>query len=116
MWVRGLKQEKKEPEKPKEEVAPRVGAWIETFVTLTYDDEHIPSHPVWVRGLKPHQTCLCFAAYTVAPRVGAWIETQTHTSSWPLAQSHPVWVRGLKQAARLTLVTMERRTPCGCVD
>ena len=32
-------------------VAPRVGAWIETF--KQYDEPlRLTSHPVWVRGLK----------------------------------------------------------------
>ena len=34
------------------EVTPCMGVWIETFVTLTYDELHLPSHPVWVCGLK----------------------------------------------------------------
>ena len=32
-------------------VAPRVGAWIETFLILV-SALVITSHPVWVRGLK----------------------------------------------------------------
>ena len=34
------------------DVAPRVGAWIETFTRLS-KEENSESHPVWVRGLKP---------------------------------------------------------------
>ena len=57
------------------QVAPRVGAWIET----TTDPQKLASyksHPVWVRGLKqrPYQTLA--RALRVAPRVGAWIETR----------------------------------------
>ena len=57
-------------------VAPRVGAWIETggrFGALGVR----ASHPVWVRGLKPLPSC-----------------TQVDK-----ALSHPVWVRGLKLGA-----------------
>ena len=52
MWVRGLKQLTREQEELVKQVAPRVGAWIET-----------------VNQLAKSFTSL------VAPRVGAWIET-----------------------------------------
>ena len=54
-------------------VAPRVGAWIETVVTLKL-----------------------FVNQLVAPRVGAWIETWRNARRWARSLSHPVWVRGLK--------------------
>ena len=55
-------------------VAPRVGAWIETG----YSPSSTPrwtSHPVWVRGLKPVKHAAKLVVAHVAPRVGAWIET-----------------------------------------
>ena len=54
-------------------VAPRVGAWIETFVIgePQLDEE-------------------------VAPRVGAWIETISEVITTANTASHPEWVRGLK--------------------
>ena len=56
-------------------VAPRVGAWIETL----------------------DQAMIFTAIYIVAPRVGAWIETQPQTASTQtVPESHLVWVRGLK--------------------
>ena len=56
------------------DVAPRVGAWIET-----------------VKSRKEH------LRLDVAPRVGAWIETAVKWADRDiLLQSHPVWVRGLK--------------------
>ena len=54
-------------------VAPRVGAWIETF------------HP---------QRAVHIGA--VAPRVGAWIETGGDTSAMVGDESRPAWARGLK--------------------
>ena len=54
-------------------VAPRVGAWIET-TTEGVSFFSRSSHPVWVRGLKQ----------------------QRRGSHQHHAQSHPVWVRGLK--------------------
>ncbi len=56
------------------DVAPRVGAWIETL-SLIFCTCFFESHPAWVRGLKRnwlYQTCI-------------------HN------KSHPAWVRGLKQ-------------------
>ena len=55
-------------------VAPRVGAWIETYEDRT-----------------------TFDTQEVAPRVGAWIETElTDAEQREFIMSHPVWVRGLK--------------------
>ena len=52
VWVRGLKQGKDMKLTIKQEVAPRVGAWIETWLSFNKA-----------------------RSYCVAPRVGAWIET-----------------------------------------
>ena len=93
-WARGLKQ-LNQSSLQISCVAPRVGAWIETWAQefariqarsrpawargLKHDDAHngLParlSRPAWARGLK-----LAFyiarADGFVAPRVGAWIET-----------------------------------------
>ena len=57
-----------------ETVAPRVGAWIETYLT-TNPAYMIWSHPVWVRGLKRIAMLIHYCVIAVAPRVGAWIET-----------------------------------------
>ena len=55
------------------EVAPRVGAWIETNARK---GKHQPgaSRPAWARGLKRRGRRLV-GRFLVAPRVGAWIET-----------------------------------------
>ena len=55
-------------------VAPRVGAWIET-VSRAGTRLTEWSHPVWVRGLKHATSFTAMIAAPVAPRVGAWIET-----------------------------------------
>ena len=73
MWVRGLKHVQPVAERTLQGVAPRVGAWIETFIYQQYKDFR-QSHPVWVRGLKP--------------RYYRWVQSDEG--------SHPVWVRGLK--------------------
>ena len=57
-----------------EEVAPRVGAWIETRL-IRHHVSREESHPVWVRGLKPVIVRQDLEDRPVAPRVGAWIET-----------------------------------------
>ena len=56
------------------EVAPYVGAWIETSMS-TNDPVQAASHPTWVRGLK-HKSKFIGGSD---------------------ATSHPTWVRGLKQ-------------------
>jgi len=76
-------------------VAPRRGAWIETIPPARIIPATTMSHPAGVRGLKP-----------AGPR--KLIRD---------VQSHPAGVRGLKQ---LLLLHRDRdcagRTPQGCVD
>ena len=89
------------------QVAPRVGAWIETLRCMVYKIPP-PSHPVWVRGLKPLKTVFYLQPCKVAPRVGAWIETKMYYfKSLYYNKSHPVWVRGLKQLVSLTMPPWE---------
>ena len=73
MWVRGLKQVGFMEAVRAYEVAPHVGAWIETS-TVSIDK--------------------LFSS--VAPHVGAWIETFDYIFSEQDRKSHPMWVRGLK--------------------
>ena len=75
MWVRGLKQESRVIHGSVPHVAPYVGAWIETCLSLQVD-----------RGIP------------VAPYVGAWIETAELDVVSNVSKSHPMWVRGLKHS------------------
>ena len=93
-WVRGLKP-RASPPLCALDVAPYVGAWIETSRRARRPG-YSASHPTWVRGLKPnsgekvakhpesHPTwvrglklvvAVKMSPLTVAPYVGAWIET-----------------------------------------
>ena len=76
------------------QVAPHMGAWIE--MTSRYHlNVGLRSHPTWVRGLK------CFGCVRY----------------YASCMSHPTWVRGLKSSSALRfLLTIECRTPHGCVD
>ena len=56
-WVRGLKQQDYISEGYATEVAPRVGAWIETKELQT-GVLSLLSHPEWVRGLKLGHTSI----------------------------------------------------------
>ena len=93
MWVRGLKPVGIERIEWSSDVAPHVGAWIETLMVLVQKLVW-KSHPMWVRGLKRDEYLAREAA----------------------RMSHPMWVRGLKQVIALAWGQAERRTPCGCVD
>ena len=55
MWVRGLKLASGAPLN-QVNVAPYVGAWIETAKTKD-TLSHVGSHPMWVRGLKLNHGC-----------------------------------------------------------
>ena len=94
MWVRGLKQRLCNTDVSYCEVAPRVGAWIETM-------------PVY-NGLR---------RLAVAPRVGAWIETfakATKAGTIAVAPRVGAWIETKISYSILDAST--RRTPCGCVD
>ena len=52
VWVRGLKLPVVVRPVLFHDVAPRVGAWIETFYYEPPVKARLMSHPVWVRGLK----------------------------------------------------------------
>ena len=91
-WVRGLKHTVLFAQ-PVFEVAPYVGAWIET--TNIHD----------IAG-----------GDLVAPYVGAWIETLTSPPASLCVASHPTWVRGLKLIGVETHGERCRRTLRGCVD
>ena len=71
--MRGLKPWRETLARWEEEVAPYVGAWIETRKT----------EPLYQNA-------------RVAPYVGAWIETYSRKFNQYLVRSHPTWVRGLK--------------------
>ena len=62
VWVRGLKLSTTRDSLIVVTVAPRVGAWIETFDQLGHLG-YFQSHPVWVRGLK-----LCFHGVSASCR------------------------------------------------
>jgi len=73
-WARGLKLTIGKPNYEEREVAPRVGAWIETRPVYPMQQTAMVAPRVgawietyWRRGQRPGQH--------VAPRVGAWIET-----------------------------------------
>ena len=99
-------------------VAPRVGAWIETPWTSRVSARRtsLPawerglkhgfamqitnvgeSLPAWERGLKLLDGELLDPGVEVAPRVGAWIETGVISSAGWSGLSLPAWERGLKQ-------------------
>ena len=71
---RGLKLSHCNRPFPPAQVAPRAGAWIET-----YNDQRLRT------------------ASLVAPRAGAWIETRYNYRHNPLFRSLPARERGLKQ-------------------
>ena len=138
MWVRGLKLLYTLLIVSLVNVAPYVGAWIETYEGQVEDFAHL-SHPMWVRGLKQHigRTCLwepCVAPYVgawiettsprnrclsthVAPYVGAWIETRKILAQHPNRQVAP-YVGAWIETECKTMEELQKvcRTLCGCVD
>ena len=139
VWVRGLKPLMICKLSFGPSVAPRVGAWIETIVTICLRPVRSQSHPVWVRGLKPAafaESIIRLKSHPVWVR-GLKLEDRDRKDLRPrshpvwvrglkperfrfnfiCAKSHPVWVRGLKQSSNTPSdYTAASRTPCGCVD
>ena len=94
MWARGLKLLSSASKEKEIQVAPRVGAWIET--------------PLRASGI---------AAPQVAPRVGAWIETSVICSpsfSKPVAPRVGAWIETV--SIGLDILDILSRAPCGRVD
>ena len=60
----------------RQKVAPRAGAWVETFGRADCRTPGMVSHPVRVRGLKLGGGRVSKEGYCVAPRAGAWVETR----------------------------------------
>ena len=75
-------------------VAPRAGAWIETYSSLGS----------------------AYIGKEVAPRAGAWIETSVFATFVLAAMSPPARGRGLKQQAIDADKQGKRRPPRGGVD
>ena len=95
-WVRGLKQSGRIKAWYDAQVAPYVGAWIETriYESIRNVVKVAPYVGAWI------ETQLAGAKYVckyVAPYVGAWIETRKSYPHNLSFESHPTWVRGLKQ-------------------
>ena len=86
--MRGLKLHLADALHDKPQVAPRVGAWIETTKSF-----------------------IMFLIVCVAPRVGAWIETGRCLWHGIRLRSHPAWVRGLKQSNQTRIMTLRMSHP-----
>ena len=74
MWGRGLKLQLGQHRRTQSNVAPHVGAWIETYVRSGI----LPmsqSPLMWGRGLKLSGTSVKVRGDWSSPHVGAWIET-----------------------------------------
>ncbi len=87
-------------------VAPRAGAWIETYVAGIYIIYKIVSPLAQGRGLKLLQTRIFVVKSSVAPRAGAWIETfHIHYIFDPFLVSPLAQGRGLKLPAVAPVLT-----------
>ena len=74
-------------------VAPRVGAWIETWVCIRWNERATvaPRVGAWIETIVSGITRL---NNSVAPRVGAWIETDKVVPLTHKVRSRPAWARG----------------------
>ncbi len=112
MWARGLKHVFEARQLVNDEVAPHVGAWIETESRPPEAIRHT-SRPMWARGLKHGYKELYFNIFMVAPHVGAWIETLPRRCRCTFSASRPMWARGLKLRCRRHHHRCGSRAPVG---
>ena len=75
MWVRGLKQKDEHVLNRTYQVAPYVGAWIETTLRKMLNEEDLvaPYVGAWIET----KVEVGSTRNNVAPYVGAWIETKS---------------------------------------
>ena len=118
-------------------VAPRAGAWIETFEAsednLTFESHparvrglklflhlfrarRIESHPARVRGLKLDGLDIYRKKLKSHPARVRGLKHGIERGLYRRVMSHPARVRGLKLALFLCLGAFVGRTPRGCVD
>ena len=138
-WERGLKRGNTCRLWLSSNVAPLVGAWIETLNRQISEPSQM-SLPSWERGLKLKNIKLLPTRKVVAPLVGAWIETpnlnripHAHTvaplvgawietcedlnEDYETAESLPSWERGLNQDKSMSYYDGDvSRSPRGSVD
>ena len=95
MWVRGLKRECDDVVSKKNDVAPHVGAWIETCKHGHAEVVSL-SHPMWVRGLKLVSFAEVLHRRTSHPMWVRGLKPDCATPPIAPKMSHPMWVRGLK--------------------
>ena len=115
-WVRGLKPDGHPDLIPVVNVAPHVGAWIETGrVGGRHVVDFVAPHVgAWIETLRGDRSRQCSP---VAPHVGAWIETGNATATGTsISGSHPTWVRGLKRVVLGADQGGLGRNPRGCLD
>ena len=77
-----------------------MGAWIETGVTIqtgVTGNEVAPHVGAWIETVNPAKH---FGRMLVAPHVGAWIETCSHWKTGRCPGSRPTWARGLKHNSK----------------
>ena len=132
VWVRGLKRDgdnrtgkttgvaprvgawietwRHEPLSTPRLVAPRVGAWIETPGAPLFRPDGM-SHPVWVRGLKLEQHHHLVARRASHPVWVRGLKPQTSYLIFVRIESHPVWVRGLKHRSRCLTIQPHHVAP-----
>ena len=92
------------------QVAPLVGAWIETGSRgrAVAPPSVAPLVGAWIEtsnGLRKSRKA------SVAPLVGAWIETFVPAPCNVIGMSHPSWVRGLKRLAQARMLMAKRSHP-----
>ena len=98
--MRGLKPLCPQTVKQIHSVAPRTGAWIETFCMLSRSTSSSLSHPARVRGLKHKSQGQEYCRGWSHPARVRGLKRIHHSNRAIRTMSHPARVRGLKQVTK----------------
>jgi len=94
------------------EVAPCVGAWIETGSPV-FDKKGHMSRPAWARGLKPADANDVYGGLKSRP---AWARglklLNNNIYLLIVSMSRPAWARGLKQSNHYLYKVAQPVAPC----
>ena len=115
MWERGLKQRLAVVAVAIRQVAPHVGAWIETRIVFEHR-VYIASLPMWERGLKLVVTTFAMADVRSLPMWERGLKLRLSYAIYDIKWSLPMWERGLKRHIIQYIADPLRRSPCGSVD
>ena len=111
MWARGLKLANEININLIGEVAPHVGAWIETAKLAETERPKSLSRPMWARGLKRVPRAPLRYKPVSRPMWARGLKRRCRQAVLNCRESRPMWARGLKLLFLLSLPSLSPSRP-----